>query len=337
MSSWTQKSLVQWTLRRLRSRIFTMSPGARLCLCTTLSNLMSKRLKQVSLFFRAAQLASSEDAVEASTSRVLSPHRETKFIIGFDFAVTLSSPESFSRSFRHHFRTIGRTEMANVEKKSKRWFQSSRVKFLLVRMSASWFLMSMYSICSVILNNIFTDFTLSLSTSQEYMIKERCWFSQMDFFVENFFHIGTIFCFFQAKLMSSTYTDKNNPFFHGVRTSIPIWQHSPNHASKFFSNCLSQNSPAKGWPYRFCWRRTTGSSILVHDLGHSCRGGRIQMSGHSDLGIFNNFGTSSIFSWVSEDAASAACPSQPGNLEMISMIFAAVIWDADDPCSANTE
>ena len=35
------------------------------------------------------------DAVEASTSGVLSLHRETKFIIGFDFAVTLSSPESF--------------------------------------------------------------------------------------------------------------------------------------------------------------------------------------------------------------------------------------------------
>ena len=34
------------------------------------------------------------DAVEASTSGVLSLHRETKFIIGFDFAVTLSSPAS---------------------------------------------------------------------------------------------------------------------------------------------------------------------------------------------------------------------------------------------------
>ena len=69
---------------------------------------MSERLQQVALFFDAAQFASSEeidfhvwvftglsDAVEASTSGVLSLHRETKFIIGFDFAVTLSSPESF--------------------------------------------------------------------------------------------------------------------------------------------------------------------------------------------------------------------------------------------------
>ena len=33
----------------------------------------------------------------------------------------------------------------------------------------------------------------------------------------------------------------------------------------------------------------TGSSILDHDFGYLCRGRRIQMSGHSDLGIFNNF------------------------------------------------
>ena len=28
-------------------------------------------------------------------------------------------------------------------------------------------------------------------------------------------------------------------------------------------------------------------------------------------------------------------PSQPGNLEMISMTFASVICDADEPCSVN--
>ena len=34
--------------------------------------------------------------------------------------------------------------------------------------------------------------------------------------------------------------------------------------------------------------------------------------------------------------ASAACPAHPGNLDMISMTVAAVICDADDPCSVNT-
>ena len=44
-----------------------------------------------------------------------------------------------------------------------------------------------------------------------------------------------------------------------------------------FSNCLSHNSPAKGWPYRFRTRGTTGSSTLDHDFGHLCRGRRIQI------------------------------------------------------------
>ena len=43
-----------------------------------------------------------------------------------------------------------------------------------------------------------------------------------------------------------------------------------------------------------------------------------------------------FFTWVQADTASAACPAQHGSLEMISMTFAAVISDADDPCSVNT-
>ena len=60
------------------------------------------------------------------------------------------------------------------------------------------------------------------------------------------------------------------------------------------------------------------------------------MSGHSDLGIFGNLGASAILTWVQADSTSAACPAHPGSLEMISMTFAAVICDADDPCSVNT-
>ena len=74
------------------------------CQHSFLSSLMSKRPLQVSLFLDAAQSTSSEvpglcDAVEASTSGVLSLHGETKFIIGFDFAVTLSSLASFCDLF----------------------------------------------------------------------------------------------------------------------------------------------------------------------------------------------------------------------------------------------
>ena len=85
------------------------------------------------------------DAAEGRTSGVISLHRETKFIIGFDFAVTLSSTESSCV-------LSGITSEQSVElkwltlNKHKRWFHSSRVKFPLVKMSASWFLVSMYLI-----------------------------------------------------------------------------------------------------------------------------------------------------------------------------------------------
>ena len=136
--------------------------------------------------------------------------------------------------------------------------------------------------------------------------------------------------------MSSTYRDKNNPFSRCTNKHSQLVTFSQPCCNRIFSNSLSHKSTAKVWPYRFRSRGTTGSSILDHDFDHLCRVRRIQMSGHSDFGILNNLWASSIFTWVSADTASAACPSQPGNLEMISMILAAVIWNADDPCSVNT-
>ena len=54
------------------------------------------------------------------------------------------------------------------------------------RMAVSLFPPRKFSIRtgSVIVHNIFAYFTWSLSASQVYMIKERCWFSLIDFFVE---------------------------------------------------------------------------------------------------------------------------------------------------------
>ena len=97
------------------------------------------------------------------------------------------------------------------------------------------------------------------------------------------FHIGSIFCFFPANLMSSTYTDKNNPFSRCTNKHFQLETLSHPYFKRIFSNCLSHNSPARRWPYRIRSRRTTGSSIVDHDFGHLCRGRRIHMSGHSDL------------------------------------------------------
>ena len=104
------------------------------------------------------------------------------------------------------------------------------------------------------------------------------------------FHVGSIFCFFQFSLMSSTYTDKNNPLSRCTNKTFPIRNFFPILClNRIFSNCLSHNGPAKGWPYRFRSRGTTGSYMLDHDLDHLCLGRRIHISGHSDFGIFSNF------------------------------------------------
>ena len=51
------------------------------------------------------------DAVDDSADGALPLLRAIKLIVGVDFG-TLSSPDSFVCSFRHHFRTLCRTEMA---------------------------------------------------------------------------------------------------------------------------------------------------------------------------------------------------------------------------------
>ena len=77
--------------------------------------------------------------------------------------------------------------------------------------------------------------------------------------------------------------------FHGVRISIPDWKLSPNRISKGLSQIAFPIIVLpKGDRTDFVQEERLGSSILDHDLGHLCRGRRIQMSGHSDFGIFNN-------------------------------------------------
>ena len=123
-----------------------------------LSGLTSVRMQRVSPFYRTSPFADSDeihfhvwfflvlsDAIEASTSGFLLLHHEVKFIIGFDFAVTLSSPESYCVLLditSEHSAEL-RWIMLN---KHKGCFHSSRVKLPLVRMWASWFLVSLYLI-----------------------------------------------------------------------------------------------------------------------------------------------------------------------------------------------
>ena len=54
-----------------------------------------------------------------------------------------------------------------------------------------------------------------------------------------------------------------------------------------------------------------------------------------DLSIYMD--TLSLEFWnFGADTASAACPAQSGSLATPSTTYAAVIWDADEPCSVKT-
>ena len=92
----------------------------------------------------------------------------------------------------------------------------------------------------------------------------------MSTFFINFFHMRAIFCFFPAILMSSPYTDRNNPCFRWTNIHSQFDTFSQPSSINACSNCLSHKSRASGCPYRFRSRGTTGSSMYAHDFGHFC-------------------------------------------------------------------
>ena len=145
----------------------------------------------------------------------------------------------------------------------------------------------------------------------------------------NFFHMEAICWFFPV---SSTYTGKYNPCFQwkkDIPSSILFPIQAPIEPLRTVPSTSDQQV---GVRFNFRSRGTTRSSMLDQDFGHLCRGRRIHTAGHSDLGILSNLGASSIFTDVWADTASTACPSQSANLATTSITFAALIWNADEPC-----
>ena len=149
---------------------------------------------------------------------------------------------------------------------------------------------------SVIIHNILADLTFSLSANPNKHGHEWCWFSQIDFFHEYFPH--RINVLFLSSLMSSTYTDKNNPFSRCTNKHSQFGTFSQPYFNRIFSNCLSHNSPAEGWPYKFRSRGTTGLPYwnMILDICAS-----VDVSKYLDiltLEFLNNDGASSILTWV---------------------------------------
>ena len=63
--------------------------------------------------------------------------------------------------------------------------------------------------------------------------------------------------FFPVNLMSSTQTDKNNPFSRCTNKHSQFETFSQMYFNRIFSNDLSHKGPVKGWSYRFRSRGTT--------------------------------------------------------------------------------
>ena len=92
---------------------------------------MSLNTQRVAPFYDAAQFASSEVVdfrVWFSSGFLMQSRQEHQesfhsiaiiFIIGLDLALTLFFTCIFLRSFRHHFRTLCRSEMATVKQTQK--------------------------------------------------------------------------------------------------------------------------------------------------------------------------------------------------------------------------
>ena len=121
-------------------------------------------------------------------------------------------------------------------------------------------------------------------------------------------------------------------FFSDERTYIP----SPEFCPVQVLLKLARNVfPIAIWPRdgHANFVQKVPQNLQISSMILAIRGRRIQTSRHCDFAILSNLGASSNFTWVKADTESAVCPSQNGNLAITSMIFAAVICDADEPCS----
>ena len=83
---------------------------------------------------------------------------------------------------------------------------------------------------SVIVHSIFACFASSLSADQVYMIQERCWFTQIDFFVKCFPHRIKIL-FLSSQFLCHPHAQIRITLFDDVQRDIPNLNFSPSHAS----------------------------------------------------------------------------------------------------------
>ena len=108
---------------------------------------------------------------------------------------------------------------------------------------------------SVIVHSFFACFALSLSTSQVFVVKKWCWFSQINLFIK-YFTRRIKKCFCPANFVIHTY--RQEYFSRCTNKYSQLRAFSQTCSNRTFSNCRSHNSPAKGWPYRFRLKERLG-------------------------------------------------------------------------------
>ena len=139
------------------------------------------------------------------------------------------------------------------------------------------------------LNDIFVRFAFTLSTSQVQVIKKLMLVLQdrpSSSISSSHFYVIHVY---ETELTLFSMHTQAFPIRYFFPIPVP---------TTLFSNGLSHKRPASGWPYKFRSRATTGSSMFDHDVGHLCRGRRIDISGNSDLGSFSNAGKPSFLTWI---------------------------------------
>ena len=95
------------------------------------------------------------------------------------------------------------------------------------------------------------------------------------------------------------HTDKNNPFFHGVRISIPNWKPSPNRTSIGVSqNAFPIAVLPKDDRKDFAQEERLDLPYWTTILAISAAVDESKCLDIPILEIFNNLGASSIFTWV---------------------------------------
>ena len=106
--------------------------------------------------------------------------------------------------------------------------------------------------------------------------------------------------------------------------------------NRIFSNCLSHNSPAKGWPYRF---RSRGPLDLPYWTMIWAICALVDVSKCLDTPILE-FSITSVHLPFLPGYKQILRPllvhRNPAIWRWYPWLLAAVIWDAEDPCSVNT-